>query len=1430
MQRYRINYPLLMGLFVGGIVASVALFFLWRWQLNRKAVWYRERSQAALEANDKLEAFEYLEKFVKLRSEDNESRVELGNIAADILEMEGVTRETQALAFGILDQTVRRTGDPTARRKLADLLSRSGRPQDAITHFEELLKEDPGNAELKSLRVQTLFRAKDYTKAAAAAFQLIGYDKQTETFHAEEADAADQPEIYSTLAGFLIQRENKPELAALVIDQMVKVNPDSAVAHLERSTYLYSDGKKEEAAAELEQARLLDPENSDIHFRRTAVAYDEKQFETVRDISTTGIEKYPDDMRFYRLLANAEIGLKEYEKALAALDQAIRRFPKERSLDFMALKIDILLSQRDIAGAEQVIEELRKMQLPRLKPFVDFQLARITFQQDKWAEAARQLKKVRPQLLGFGRNQALAGALLAEVYEKLGKLDLARQTYDLVLGDEAVSSDDPVKQMAQVRLQQVEEKLGIARDAPASDLNALVQEMLSKPEDEQDWTKIDDYVEQIVETRGLSEVKLKLLQAQVFSHRKMLTEAKQLVREAAQLDPLDLTVRFAAVKLLLMEPPAGTQKAWELLDKIEQENGVTIESRGLKVEAVAAIGGADVKDRLRALTDGTDEWSDESKAPFLASMGLKFLRLGDAEEAVRYLNQAADLAPDNLPIRVQLFDIAFQQRDDEAMREAQQKILDVVKTKEDGNYILTEVKRRLVAADGKEENREELVETRKMLDDALERRPQWHELHILYGQLLLIMREETDLALQHLDDALRYGPPNTVAVGLQVNLLMQRGDLKQAREKMNLIPKDVRGRVLGRAEATLLEATGEKEAALEAAQEEVERHPKDPSTQAWFGSLAVELDKLDEAAAAYRKACDLNPSDQENWMRLVSVYAQQQDAEKIEVAFRDAQLALDPEFLPLIQAKFFELQGRWRSAEDIYFSLYKDKFDNPTVAQRMAGFYLLWALADPKMAEKAAPYINGILRAANEGRLKGDDPSVDWAREKAARYLASSGRYQDSVKAERFLKQGSADGKVPRKFQTLYSQILSSRADPVSVLAAIEMLSEMNQQGLLGKDDALLLAKLYSRTNNWKLGKALMLDALSLYPADLAVWSTYINLLIGQKEYAQAAQRLNRFAEIADNDSLVFQLRTHLAHERGDQAEVKKLLQSMLPKGLGPATPLDENQLKAIRAIAGLSATFGEYELSEQLLRLYISRKSEGLADLVNVMALYRNVDEALSMMQELSAQAPLEMAQLAVQMLRQRRPEIGDRYDDQVAELVASALRDDPESGVRLVTRAEMLEVMEKYDEAIKAYEKVLNRDDMPEKGNAAVMNNLAFLLAQTNQRLEDAEKLIDEAIEILGPVADALDTRAVVRMARQEYDSAVEDMTLALTLDPTAVKYYHLAKAQALAGNADAALEAWQEAKDMGIEKESLTLIEQPGFSQTEQLIKNLSSSESS
>ena len=169
---------------------------------------------------------------------------------------------------------------------------------------------------------------------------------------------------------------------------------------------------------------------------------------------------------------------------------------------------------------------------------------------------------------------------------------------------------------------------------------------------------------------------------------------------------------------------------------------------------------------------------------------------------------------------------------------------------------------------------------------------------------------------------------------------------------------------------------------------------------------------------------------------------------------------------------------------------------------------------------------------------------------------------------------------------------------------------------------------------------------------------------------------------------------------------------------------------------------------------------------------------------------------------------------------------RDNPELTRLLVLRAEMFEVMERYDEAIDAYEDITDRDDQSPHSRAAASNNMAYLLALRKQRLDKAQELIDQAIEILGPLADILDTRAVIRMAREEYDLAVEDMTLSLSIDPTAVKYYHMAKAQALAGNEAEALDAWAKAKELEIEKESLPLIEQPGYQETEQLIENLHS----
>jgi heme/copper-type cytochrome/quinol oxidase subunit 2 len=47
MQRYRVNYVLLIALVVGFVVFGVGMFFLWRYQVDRNATRLLARADAA---------------------------------------------------------------------------------------------------------------------------------------------------------------------------------------------------------------------------------------------------------------------------------------------------------------------------------------------------------------------------------------------------------------------------------------------------------------------------------------------------------------------------------------------------------------------------------------------------------------------------------------------------------------------------------------------------------------------------------------------------------------------------------------------------------------------------------------------------------------------------------------------------------------------------------------------------------------------------------------------------------------------------------------------------------------------------------------------------------------------------------------------------------------------------------------------------------------------------------------------------------------------------------------------------------------------------------------------------------------------------------------------------------------------------------------
>jgi len=1416
MQRYRFNYRLLFGVVGGSVfVAAVAFFLVHPWQVDRKASWFLERANQAFEENDLRVAYDYQYKYVRYRSEEEEARVKLANIAADISDLDDVTREEIGTALGVLDDTVRRTSDAKLRRRLADMQIRIGRPQAALVHIQELLYEEPDNTEFQSLRVKALFLTKDFPRARELGYGLIGYDKQTKEFDAEKATAADQIEIYGLLAAILYEKSNTRDLSRRVIDRLVEVNPDSSEAHLKRSVFLYQVAETEEAGISLDRAYELAPTDSAVLLRKGKIALEEKEYDTAREFFDKALELYPEKIELYRLQALTEISRKRYEEAIAILDQGISRSDSRRSFQLRSLKIDLLFETKNLSAVKEEIDTLAKVkfiQNSALQPLVEFQRARIKLKEGNWAEAARELNRVRPLLIASPNEQLRAGFLLGMAYEKLGKFDLALESYNLVL--QTQSKHAPA--MAGRSRMRKRIRPGDIPNSNEQSLSQLVKEMLARPEDQQDWQQLDEKLVEISKKRDQPEYNLELQRAQVFLDRKMYSDAARLIQSARKLEPENALVRFAEVQLILSSPSGGPKQALDQLNKTVESFGPSIRSRTHRIEILLALGEEDVVEKLRALVDGTEEWDTNQQVQLLKSLAVAFQRLNLSADALKYMNRASKLAPNDLPLRMRLFDFAIQLRDEDAVREAQKQILEAVGNKSDATYIFTEVKRRLLGYSLEKVTREEMLEARGMLDTALRQRAEWSDLHVLYGQLLILLNEDMDLALQHLDDALKYGPANVGAVGLQTQILAKNGRFQEARKAMDRLPMAIRSKLLGTTEAEILLATGDKEGAYEAAKIFAQTQPDVVKTLKWFAKLAQQAGKLDSAAEAYEKSTALYPGDIDNWSQLLGIYVTQRKAGKVVEVFRRAQLSLDAEFLPILAAKAFELRGQWQHAEKIYLAGFSGRYEEVAIARHLADFYLRWSPSDPSYRQKAGTFINQILRATYEGKIPPDHPQAAWARIQAARQLAATKKYQDALKAQQLIEQGAVDGQLSVADRILLAEILASLNDPVSQGKSVRLLTELHENRQLQKKGILLLAQLLRNANQWERCEELILDSISTFGADVQVGSSYINMLIDRGDYTDARRRIIRLKQLDPQGTSYVPLQAKLAFEEGDKVLVRNTLIPLLPKNLKGA--LDANQLQAVRAAAHLATRCGDLELAEKLFQLLVTHPPKDRFELVQFQAMHGDTEKAMVEMKKLFPKQIDQVLALAAQMLRSRRDELGDRYVSDINRMSSMALRDDPDSAKRLLLKAELLEIQQNYQKSVEAYDKLLARDDVPVRIQAAAKNNLAFLLALLGERLEEAERFVEQAMEFFGPIDALLDTLALVKMASGQYDSAVIDLKLAVTVGRDPVKYYHLARAQLLAGDKEGALETWKVAKELGIDKTKLPLLEQPSYEKLE------------
>jgi tetratricopeptide (TPR) repeat protein len=259
MQRYRVNYRLLIGLAVGLLVAMGASYFLWGFQIDRNATRLLDKAKVAEADDDVEQAYKSLDQFLKLRPKDKEARVRLGKAAVKFIKLDDVEVEKQRDAYQALVYSVTNTDDPELRRELIDLQVQSGAFDFALQNIDQLLEEGKADAKVKAMKAQCLFQTKKEREGAAWAARMIGYDQSAKKFDPAKAEAPNEPLSYALLAQFMYANDKADE-AKVVLEQMIAANPESREAHVLHYQFLKTLGENDAALAALYKAYQLEPD------------------------------------------------------------------------------------------------------------------------------------------------------------------------------------------------------------------------------------------------------------------------------------------------------------------------------------------------------------------------------------------------------------------------------------------------------------------------------------------------------------------------------------------------------------------------------------------------------------------------------------------------------------------------------------------------------------------------------------------------------------------------------------------------------------------------------------------------------------------------------------------------------------------------------------------------------------------------------------------------------------------------------------------------------------------------------------------------------------------------------------------------------------------------------------------------------------------
>jgi tetratricopeptide (TPR) repeat protein len=385
------------------------------------------------------------------------------------------------------------------------------------------------------------------------------------------------------------------------------------------------------------------------------------------------------------------------------------------------------------------------------------------------------------------------------------------------------------------------------------------------------------------------------------------------------------------------------------------------------------------------------------------------------------------------------------------------------------------------------------------------------------------------------------------------------------------------------------------------------------------------------------------------------------------------------------------------------------------------------------------------------------------------------------------------------------AEILAPRPEPISKIKAKNLLEGVKENQPLGLKYDLMLGQLYFAIGDWQKCRSQMQQTVSRFRTSPEARAMFISMLLkrgDKRDLNRAVEQMAELQKLAPNDINTVQLTVEIGAKTGKEAEVRRYLLTLLPKISSPEE-LDERQIPLMEFVATQLVKLGDLDDAEKIFRMVVARDPKKLYALASFLGTHRDAEQCMDILaKNYNVELTEPTVRVATAVVRARRDDVGEKYDSQVQGWLDRGLLENPDSIPLLMLQAEFDDVEKRYDDAAAVYLKLLKRNDVTGITRAVVLNNLAFLVAVAGNESEtgvDPLKLVQEAEQIIGPTSDILDTRAVVFTTQGKYDAAIDDLDYAVTADPSASKYYHLAVAHLGAGNNSKAIDAWQKAHEL-------------------------------